>query len=96
MGGETELFRCVCCGQLAPITRLTEEGPFPLEKWLQTYGGKRALSDEELEGMKGRTFRRGGGPGIIEYYPQEVTDELRALIEKRIKEIGKDGGSDVA
>jgi len=80
----------------APITRLTEAGPYPLEKWLQTFGGKRALSDEELAFMKGRTFRRGGGPGIIDYFPQEVTDELRELINKRLEEVKREGSSDFA
>jgi len=86
----TEIFRCPCCGMRAPITRLTEEGPFPLEKWLQTYGGKRAFTDEERMTMKWTKFRRGGAPGNIEYIPQEVTEELRELVRKRLEELSEE------
>ncbi len=87
MGGETELFRCPCCGQLAPQARLTEEGPFDLEAWLQTWGGKVKLTEADREARRGQGFRRGSAPGRIEYEQQVVSDELRELVKKRLSEI---------
>ena len=87
MAGETEVFRCRCCGQIAPVVRLTEEGPFPLERKLQTFGGKRKLTDEQREARRGRPFKRGGAPGIIDYQELDMSDELVALFEKRIEEL---------
>ena len=89
---ETLLFRCPCCGQLAPIDRL-EEGPFPLEKHRQTYGGKTKLTDEERMERKGTGFRRGSGRGRMDYEQLEVDEALRESFARRIEEVTK-GGSD--
>ena len=88
---ETFLFRCRCCGQLAPIDRLEEEGPFPLESYRQTYGGKEKLSDEDREARKGTGFRRGSGRGRIDYEKLEVDEALRESFAKRIEEIAEGG-----
>ncbi len=87
MAGEQIVFRCRCCGQLAPMERLTEEGPFPLERKLQTFGGKRKLTDEQRELRRGRPFKKGGAPGKIEYQPLKVGEELKTLFEQRIAEL---------
>ncbi len=84
---EQKIFRCPCCGQMSPRERLEEEGPFPLESYLQTYGGKEKLSDEERELRKGQPFRRGSGRGRIDYEQLEVDEELRELMDKRIEEL---------
>jgi len=89
---ETFLFRCRCCGQLAPVDRLEEEqGPFPLESYRQTYGGKEKLSDAEREARKGAGFRKGSGRGRINYEQLEVDAALRESFAKRIEEITEGG-----
>lgn len=81
-------FRCPCCGQMAPIERLDEQiGAFPLEKHLQTFGGKIKLSDEEKELRKGAGYRRGSAPGGMEYEELEVDEELRSLFAQRLQEV---------
>jgi hypothetical protein len=85
---EQYVFRCPCCGQMAPRERLDEgAGPFPLESFLQTFGGKAKLSDEERELRKGAGFRRGSGHGAMNYEQLEVDEELEALFRKRLEEI---------
>ncbi len=86
---ENELFQCPLCGMHAPASRLTEEGPFPLESFLVVGGGSLPLTDEEKETRKGRSFRKGSGKPGFSRTAQVVTDELRALVRQRIAEIGE-------
>jgi len=89
---ETLVFRCQCCGQLAPIDRLEEEkGPFPLESYRQTFGGKEKLTDEEREARKGSGFRKGSGHGRIAYEKLEVDEALRESFARRLEEITEGG-----
>lgn len=88
---ETLIFRCPCCGQLAPIARLEEDAPFPLEKYLHIFGGKDKISEDEREARKGGGYRRGSGPGRMRYEQLEVDDELRELCNKRIEAISEGG-----
>jgi len=67
MPQETEHFRCVLCGMHAPVERL-DEGPYGLEAYRKTLGGKIALSEQERERRKGLgTFHRGTAPGNLIY-----------------------------
>ncbi|MCK5235879.1 MAG: hypothetical protein KAR06_02745 [Deltaproteobacteria bacterium] len=71
------------------MKRLTEEGPFSLESRLVVGGGSLPLTTEERESRKGRHFKKGSGKPIFNSIPQEVTDELRDLVSKRIEEISE-------
>ena len=83
-------FRCPCCGMIADVDRLHGEGPYELELFIQRFGGKVKLTDDEKEDRRDRPFRRGSARGFIEY--EKVEDgrfeELKTQIEKRIKETG--------
>ena len=83
-------FRCPCCGMIADVDRLNGEGPYELELFIQRFGGKVKLTDDEKEDRRDGPFRRGSARGFIEY--EKVEDgrfeELKTQIEKRIKETG--------
>ena len=91
MPAESTHFKCPCCGQHAPIERLTQEGPFEFEIWVKKLGGKDKLSPEERERRKGHGFHRGSAPGRLDYHQVETDDEMESLIAERISEL-KEGG----
>jgi hypothetical protein len=74
----------------APIERVLEEGPFTLQMFLKTLGGKRKLSPEERELRKGLGFRRGSGTGRLDYEQIPMTDELREAVARRIQELAQE------
>jgi len=82
-------FRCPCCGMIADVDRLNGEGPYELELFIQRFGGKVKLTDDEREDRKYKPFRRGSARGFIEYEKIEDgrLEELKTQIDKRIKEI---------
>lgn len=89
MPEESEHFRCVLCGQHAPVERL-KEGPYSLEMFLKTLGGKRKLTEEEREARKGLgPFGRGSAPGRLDYEEIPVTDEVRAQVDERISQLSQ-------
>lgn len=87
MPQESIHFRCPCCGQHAPIERLTEEGPFELALFEKILGGKRKLTTEEREERKGGFFLRGSAPGSLEYEEVPLTKEVVDLMAKRLTEL---------
>lgn len=80
-------FRCPLCGMIADLDRLESDGPYLLEMFIQRWGGKRKLTDEERLARHGLPFRRGSAPGVIEYEPIEVSKKLRVLLNKRLKQL---------
>ena len=83
-------FRCPCCGMIADVDRLNGEGPYELELFIQRFGGKVKLTEDEWKDRKDKPFRRGSARGFIEYEKIEDgrLEELKTQIDKRIKEIG--------
>ena len=90
MPKESDHFKCPCCGMHAPIERVTEEGPFPLEFWTKRLGGKRKLTPEEREDRKGQLPAWGSAPGILDYDKGEVTPELTELVKERLAEVERE------
>lgn len=86
---ENEQFRCPLCAMWAPVERLTEEGPFALKSRRVVGGGSLPLTTEEREARKGRHFKKGSGKPIFNDKIEEPTDELRALVNKRIEELSE-------
>ena len=82
-------FRCPCCGMVADVSKLESSEPYPLEAFLEKYGGKRPLTREDRKARKGLRLGSGSAPGIIEYWDIEVTDELMGLLGERIAELSK-------
>ena len=82
-------FRCPCCGMIADVDRLNGEGPYELELFIQRFGGKVKLTEDEWKDRKDKPFRRGSARGFIEYEKIEDgrLEELKTQIDKRIKEI---------
>jgi len=87
MPKESEHFKCPCCGQHSPVERLTKHGPFTLELWHKTLGGKQALTEEQRESRKGGIPTLGSAPGLLNYEEMEVTDELIEAFKRRIAEV---------
>jgi hypothetical protein len=87
MAGEVLQFRCPCCGQHAPIERITEEGPFEFEVFVKTLGGKRKLSEDERKARRGQRFPRGSGPGRLDYEPTRTLKSHRDALNKRLQEL---------
>lgn len=85
---ETLVFRCPCCGQIAPQDRLGEgTEPFPLESFLHVYGGKEKMSDADREARRGMGAQRGSGRGRMRYDDLDVSAALRANFARRIEEL---------
>jgi hypothetical protein len=84
-----EWFTCPCCGQRAPIERLTKEGPFDFIMWIQEYGGKRALTPEDRLARRGRRYPRGSAPGNMTWDKTEISKNHRDAIAKRKREMLK-------
>ena len=90
MPKESDHFQCPVCGQHGPIERLTEKGPFPLEFWHKTLGGKRKFTEEEREARKGLPFFWGSAPGTLDYEQREVTGELIEAVKRRLAEVERE------
>ena len=86
---KNEQFHCPLCGMGALLERLTEEGPFPRESRVVGGGGSLPLTTSEREARKGRHFKKGSGKPIFTERIEEPSDELRALVQKRIEEISE-------
>ncbi len=84
----TEHFRCPLCAQHAPIERL-EEGPYSLEMFYKTLGGKRKLTDAERALRKGHGYRPGSAPGLLEYEPIGVSEEVQGQVVARVAELNR-------
>ena len=79
-----EVFRCPCCGMVAPVDRLEETEPFPFEQTTRRFGGKEKLTDEEREWRDRERLGRGSGHGKIEYDPwaEPAPEEKKALVRR--------------
>lgn len=87
MANRAEYFTCPCCGMKAPIERLTEEGPYDFEMFLQEYGGKRPFTPQERAERRGQRSGRGSGVGIMSWTPIRTRAEHRKAIDKRLREV---------
>lgn len=74
---------------VADVSKLETGEPYPLEAFLEKYGGKRPLTKEERRARKGLKLGSGSAPGIIEYQNIEVTDALKGLLSKRIFDLSE-------
>lgn len=92
MANQAEYFTCRCCGMKAPIERITKEGPFEFEMWVQEYGGKRAFTSEERQARRGQRHGLGSAPGLMTWTPTQIMQRHRDAFAKRIKDISKGGG----
>ena len=86
MPQQTEHFLCPTCGMHAPIERLYQEEPFVFKMFRKILGGKRRISDAEKELQKGEGLRHGSAPGVLQYDPIEITDEVRNQLHVRLEE----------
>ncbi len=84
---ETPVFRCPCCGQIAPRDRLETPEPFPLEAFIHQFGGKDKLTDAEREARKLDPYRRGSGHGRMKYEPVDIDNDLQVLIKERVERV---------
>ena len=82
-------FRCPCCGQHAPMVRITNEGPFEFEVFQKTLGGKRKLTDEERKNRRGQRRGKGSAPGVIGYESIPTQPKYKDAIAKRKQEMLK-------
>ena len=87
MAEEILQFRCPMCGQHAPIERITEEGPFEFEVFVKTLGGKRKLTEEDRKARRGQHFRRGSGPGRLDYEPTRTLKIHQDAMNQRLQEL---------
>jgi len=72
---------------MAPRDRLETPDPFPLEGYVQTYGGKVKLTEEDRMARRGLPSYRGSAPGKIDYTQIEVDPELEDMVNRRIEAI---------
>ena len=70
--------RCPHCGLMSDPQRI-KDGPYNLQVYLQTFGGK--ISGES----KGKGSGKGSAPGVMEY--EEITGTTRG--KKILKEIAR-------
>ncbi len=89
MPGESRHFRCPCCGQHAPIERITEDGPFEFQVFEKRLGGKIPVTPEERRRSKGRRRGKGSAVGVLDYSEVRSQKEERDAIAKRIGELSK-------
>ncbi|MBU0846916.1 hypothetical protein KKH23_06960 [Patescibacteria group bacterium] len=83
-----EVFKCPCCGMVAPIERLNEDGPFPFEQTTRRFGGKTKLTEEERGGREHERMGRGSGHGKIEYDPwAEPAPEVKEALARRVAQV---------
>ncbi len=87
MSRKTEHFSCPCCGQHAPIERITEEGPFQFALFIKTIGGREKLSAEEKEKQISYGYRRFHVPGKLDYDPIPMDKDMLEAMQKRIEEL---------
>lgn len=87
--GESLHFRCPCCGQHAPIARITSEGPFKFGLFIKTLGGKRELTEEEHNARRGRRRGKGSAPGLLIYQSTPMQKKYEDAIAKRKQEMLK-------
>jgi len=87
MAAEVLQFVCPCCGQHAPIERITEEGPFEFQIFKKTLGGKRRLTEDERKARWGHHPTKGKAPGFLDYSPAPIEKQHRDAIAKRITEL---------
>jgi len=81
--------RCPMCGMIFDLDRLDSDGPYPLELFIQRFGGKLPLSDDEREDRKGKPFKRGSARGFMEYekIEGEKLEELKLLVDRRVEQL---------
>ncbi len=87
--GEVIQFVCPVCGQHAPISRITNEGPFVFAVFRKILGGKRALTEEERIARRGRRYSRGQNPGRLDYEPARMTKKYQDAIANRLSQLLK-------
>jgi len=80
---ERLVFRCPCCGQIAPADRLGSDGTYPLEVYIHRWGGKRPFTDDERLNRRDKPFKRGSAPGQMSYEKVGVSPEIVEAIRKR-------------
>jgi hypothetical protein len=86
---QEDKFRCPCCGQFAPVNRLTGE-PFEL-KLVRTTGGGKIPESEARKLDRSRKIREypGGAAGRLERKELALPANLKSLIKKRVGQISK-------
>ena len=89
MANQEEYFTCPCCGMKAPMKRLTEDGPYSFEMFLQEYGGKRALTAAERKARRGESRGKGSGVGLMTWTQIDVQPQHQDAIDKRISELSQ-------
>jgi hypothetical protein len=82
-----EYFTCPCCGQKAPLTRLTKGGPYEFEMWNEEWGGKMPLTEDERIARRGQRFGRGSAPGNIKWSPAKILKRHRDAIANRLSQL---------
>lgn len=88
MPEEVLQFSCPCCGQHAPLVRITEDNAFDFGLFLKVLGGKHPLTDDEREerASLGGSFRPGTARGRLDYDELPMTAEAQAAMVVRLKE----------
>lgn len=82
------VIRCPCCGMVAPIERLEEDGPFPFEQTTRRFGGKIKLTEAQREWRKFEPMGRGSGHGKIDYDPwEEPAPEVKEAMARRVARV---------
>lgn len=83
-----ERAHCPCCGMMFDLKRL-DRAPFPVDLWLQTYGGPVAPGKRHVT-VSGSIFdRTRNRRGSITYRPVRDAD-LAAVVSARLVEIGEE------
>jgi len=78
MSKESLHFSCPCCGQHAPMERLSE-GPFPFALFRKILGGKQKLTPEQRATR--RTQYKGSAPGLLNYEEIPMTEDAKELLQ---------------
>ncbi len=72
-------FRCPCCGLVADVDRLSE-GPYKVQAFLQSFGGKVAGAKRKGQGKS---------PGFMTYQDITRTEQGKQIMAKVKKRIGE-------
>lgn len=82
-----EYFTCPCCGMKAPLKRLTQGGPYTFEMWIEEWGGKQPLTEDDRIARRGMRLGRGSAPGNIKWSPTKILKRHRDAIANRVSQL---------
>lgn len=90
--GEQIRARCPLCGMICDEENLDQDEPYPFEVFLEEFGGKMPVTEEDREARKGKGFRSGKGSskGRIVYTKltgqqhDQVWEKMKRRIEKLV------------